>query len=144
LEFCTRSKKKGKLQLLNPNFCSMSPSNSSWSLIIKKNNIVPSHLAGVGTNIHLTQPHPRWNSQNCEGKVLTFSIQERITSSETHKPWRTGNKSFPFKSELQGRSEKWQQNHSAKRGNKLCKLHSYMENSLIIPSERHYSPPAFW
>jgi hypothetical protein len=29
LEFCTRSKKKGKLQLLNPNFCSMSPSSSS-------------------------------------------------------------------------------------------------------------------
>jgi hypothetical protein len=122
----------------------MSPSSSSWSQIIKKNNIVPSFLGGVGTNIHLTQPHPRWNPQNCEGKVLTISIQERITSSETHKPWRRGNKPFPFKSELQGKSEKWQQNHSAKRGNKLSMLHSYMENSLVIPSERRYSAPAFW
>jgi hypothetical protein len=83
----------------------MSPSSSSWTLIIRKNNKIHSFLAGVGTNIHLTQPHPRWNSQNCEGKILTFSVQERITSSETHKPWRRGNKPFPFKSELQGRSE---------------------------------------
>jgi hypothetical protein len=27
LEFCTRSKKKGKLLVLNPIFCSMSPSS---------------------------------------------------------------------------------------------------------------------
>jgi hypothetical protein len=39
LEFCTRSKKKGKLQLLNPNLCSMFPSSSSRSLIIKKTTL---------------------------------------------------------------------------------------------------------